>query len=72
MGKNKKCGALWEKSYAGDTYFSGVLEFQDGDKIDIVVRKNKYKKTEKQPDYVIFQRVGKKQEYEFWTITIKN
>ena len=51
----KTLGALWEKENDKGTFFSGVLENEDGTKTKIVIFKNNYKDTEKKPDYVILK-----------------
>lgn len=51
--ENKSIGALWEKKSGKGTWFSGSIE-TNGEKIQIVVFKNDYKKEEKHPDYKIF------------------
>jgi len=52
----EKLGALWERtSKKGETYFSGVFELNDQERINIVIFKNNYKEEEKHPDYNIFR-----------------
>ncbi len=51
---NDQCGALWVKDGQRGKYMSGVIEI-NGEKINIVVFKNGYKKEDKHPDYRILK-----------------
>lgn len=52
-----KVGALWEKTgKSGDTYFSG--KFGDA---SLIVFKNKFKKSENQPDYIVYIQESKRE-----------
>lgn len=55
----KRVGALWEKvSKKGDSYFSGVLNIPEvpGGEIKIILFKTKEKKTDKSPDWQIYEK----------------
>ncbi len=65
MESNKNIGALWQKEGERGTYFSGVLENEDGTKTKIVVFKNNYKDSENKPDYVILKAKEKQDNYKF-------
>ena len=55
MRNNNEIGALWlKKSKDGKTFFSGVVEIE-GVEQKIVIFKNSYKQTDKQPDYRILK-----------------
>jgi uncharacterized protein (DUF736 family) len=51
---NDQCGVLWIKEKNNKKYMSGVIEI-NGEKINIVVFKNGYKKEDKHPDYRILK-----------------
>jgi len=49
-----KLGALWVRtSKAGNKFMSGQIEIE-GQKTDLIIFKNKNKKTEKHPDLIIY------------------
>jgi len=55
MRNNNEIGALWlKKSKDGKSFFSGVVEIE-GVEQKIVIFKNSYKQTERQPDYRILK-----------------
>ena len=57
----KAIGALWlNESQKGQKYMAGVVEI-DGVKTKIVVFKNKFKDTDKKPDYKIYKSEPQKQ-----------
>ena len=47
-----KTGALWLKEGKDGKYMAGEIEVS-GEKIKIMVFKNRYKKTDIQPDYIV-------------------
>jgi len=51
-------GALWKKGSGDKTFLAGTAEMpfdgKKGEKIGVLVFKNKYKKESKHPDFVIF------------------
>jgi uncharacterized protein (DUF736 family) len=51
-------GAMWIKEKNGKKYMTGVIEI-NGEKINIVVFKNGYKKEDKHPDYRILRSRSK-------------
>ena len=54
MSEKKDIGALWKKtSQKGKEFFSGVITI-NGEKHQIVIFPNDYKKEDKHPDYKIF------------------
>lgn len=53
--ENGKIGALWlNTSKAGNKYLKGTIDTEQG-KIKIIIFKNKKKKEDKHPHYVIFK-----------------
>lgn len=62
MSENKKAndwskrelGALWKKKSATQTYLTGHLSFEDGERINVVVFSNKNKKNDKAPDFRVY------------------
>lgn len=53
--REDELGALWMKSAkSGGDYFTGSITV-GGEKIDIVVFSNRFKKSDKQPDYRILR-----------------
>ena len=59
----KTLGALWKKENDKGTFFSGVLENEDGTKTKIVIFKNNYKDTDNKPDYVILKAREKQDDF---------
>ena len=58
MAQEDKIGALWlQKDKNGNTYMSGNV----GD-TKVVIFKNTYKKEDKHPDYVVYEKTAKKEE----------
>jgi len=56
---NDKIGALWLKEDKnGKKYMSGEIEL-NGEKVNILIFKNKYKKKDSHPDYIIKKSVNK-------------
>jgi len=53
MAKSEKIGALWIHEKKGLKYLAGTVEV-GGEKIQVFVFKNKYKKNDKHPDYIIY------------------
>lgn len=53
--KEKPLGALWLKEGANGQFFSGVIELEGQEKINVVVFPNSYKSDAKQPDFKIFR-----------------
>lgn len=54
MANEDNMGALWKKSGPKGEYFSGSVEV-NGEKINIVVFPNSFKKAENHPDYRILK-----------------
>lgn len=55
QGREDELGALWRKqSKNGEDYFTGSIQV-DGQKVEIVVFANRYKKSDKQPDFRILR-----------------
>jgi uncharacterized protein (DUF736 family) len=50
----RELGALWKKKSATQTYLTGHLSFEDGERINVVVFSNKNKKNENAPDFRIY------------------
>jgi uncharacterized protein (DUF736 family) len=50
----RELGALWKKKSATQTYLTGHLSFEDGERISVVVFSNKNKKNENAPDFRIY------------------
>ena len=50
----RELGALWKKKSATQTYLTGHLSFEDGERINVVVFSNKNKKNEKAPDFRVY------------------
>jgi uncharacterized protein (DUF736 family) len=50
----RELGALWKKKSATQTYLTGHLSFEDGERINVVVFSNKNKKNDKAPDFRIY------------------
>ncbi len=59
---NDSIGALWIKEKNNKKYMSGVIEI-NGEKINIVVFKNSYKKENKHPDYRILRSRPQSEQY---------
>jgi len=59
---NDQIGAMWIKEGQRGKYMSGVIEI-NGEKINIVVFKNGYKKEDKHPDYRILKSRPKSEQY---------
>jgi single-stranded DNA-binding protein len=59
---NNSIGALWLKESGTGKYMSGVIEI-NGQKINIVVFRNDYKKLPKHPDYRILKSEPKNQQW---------
>ena len=64
--KNKEIGALWEKtSKAGNKFKSGYVQLEGGERVEVVVFTNQYKKAgENTPDFRIYlsEQKGSNQE----------
>jgi uncharacterized protein (DUF736 family) len=53
-GERKDVGAFWEyRSKSGKWYYSGFVTI-DGKRIDLVMFKNDFRKTDKQPTYRVY------------------
>ncbi len=52
--KLKRIGALWQHESEKGIYYTGVIE-PTFDTMKVVVFRNKYKKTDKSPDLVIYE-----------------
>lgn len=50
----RELGALWKKKSATQTYLTGHLSFEDGERINVVVFSNKNKKNDKAPDFRVY------------------
>jgi uncharacterized protein (DUF736 family) len=50
----RELGALWKKKGATQTYLTGHLSFEDGERINVVVFSNKNKKNDKAPDFRVY------------------
>jgi len=50
----RELGALWKKKSTTQTYLTGHLSFEDGERINVVVFSNKNKKNDKAPDFRIY------------------
>lgn len=57
----RELGALWKKKSATQTYLTGHLSFEDGERINVVVFSNKNKKNDKAPDFRIYVSEQKQQ-----------
>lgn len=51
--KEKSIGGFWKKEKNDKKYMSGVIEI-NGEKSNVVIFQNGYKKEEKHPDYVMY------------------
>ena len=52
----EKLGAMWKRlNKKGEPYLTGIIELK-GEKINIIVFKNGYKKEDKHPDYIIYSK----------------
>lgn len=52
---NDNIGALWIKAGQKGDFYKGFVTLENGEKINIVVFKNNYKNSEKQPDFQILK-----------------
>lgn len=53
----QKIGAIWvRENKTGETYFSGEVEDANGTKIPFIAFENKFKKTDKHPDFVVYYK----------------
>jgi uncharacterized protein (DUF736 family) len=60
MAQEDKIGALWlQKDKNGKTYMSGSVG-----ETKVVIFKNNYKKEDKHPDYIVYEKQGRKEEPE--------
>lgn len=50
----RELGALWKKKSATQTYLTGHLSFEDGERINVVIFSNKNKKNDKAPDFRVY------------------
>lgn len=50
----RELGALWKKKSPTQTYLTGHLSLQDGERINVVVFSNKNKKNDKAPDFRVY------------------
>jgi hypothetical protein len=50
----RELGALWKKKSATQTYLSGHLSLEGGERINVVVFSNKNKKNENAPDFRVY------------------
>lgn len=54
-------GALWIKENNNSKYLTGYIDLGN-EKLNIVIFKNKNKKSDKAPDYKIFKKISNKNE----------
>lgn len=50
----RELGALWKKKSATQTYLSGHLSFEDGERMNVIIFSNKNKKSENAPDFRVY------------------
>lgn len=48
-------GALWVKEGQKGDFYKGYITLDNGEKLNVVMFKNNYKKSEKQPDFQILK-----------------
>lgn len=56
--KERELGALWRRQGKTQTFLSGKIKITEGGKerdIALVVFKNNYKETDRQPDFIIYE-----------------